>query len=300
MRHLILIAITSVVLILFLTGYYISSLFEKYSFLSTNNDLLDKNIIPPSKFLEKEKQRQRFPKFDAFYDDYIKKHNRTVAKLLEQTTKDNSTKLPKVIVVQPNMNAGLGNRLPVLICGFLYSMMITDRLFFIEGFYSFTEYFEKDFDHDWKSVANLYNSSSSKYLHNDNDNEFQLITRGNLSNEEINSYDILYVRTWDYVCAPVISNPNYKEWISSIIPDNKIFGTISQKLLKLQPDLNKQVATFIDNNFGEYNIGIHLKVRKNRFMTNFTTPTEHYCQTTKMLMTGIDKKNVTIFIAADD
>ncbi|CAG8510725.1 16283_t:CDS:1 [Dentiscutata heterogama] len=297
-----LIATISVVLILFLTGYYINSINEENSFLLANDNLSDKNTtstIPSSKFLEIEKQRQKFPKFDILYDDYIKKHNRTVAKLLNQTTKNSSTKLPKVIVVHVHMDAGLGNRLPGLICGFLYSM-ITDRLFFIDGFYNFLEIFEKDFEHDWESVANLYNNSSFKYLHNDGDNEFQLITRGNLNNEEINSYDILYVQSYDYVCAPIISNPNYKEWISSIIPDNKIYGSISQKLLRLKRNIIKKVADFVDNNFGEYNIGIHLRVHKNGYTHDFETPTEHYCYTAKMLITGMEKKNVTIFIAADD
>ncbi|CAG8801578.1 4699_t:CDS:2, partial [Racocetra persica] len=251
-----------------IAGYYMNSFIEEYSFLSANNDFSDKNttnIIPSSKFLEREKQRLTYTKFNAFYDDYAKKHNRRVAKLLNQTTKDNSTKLPKVIVVQPYMNAGLGNRLPVLACGFLYSM-ITDRLFFVEGFYNFTEYFEKDFDHDWKSVANLYKNSRFRYLHDDFEkNDFQLITRGNLSNEEINSYDILYVHTWDYV----------------------------------KTQYYQKVANFVDNNFGEYNIGIHLRMRKN-IRISAITPTEHFCHAAKMLMIGAVKKNVTIFVAADD
>ncbi|CAG8521924.1 13314_t:CDS:1 [Cetraspora pellucida] len=302
MKLQIAIVITLVMLIANLAGIYINVFINTDSVLSPNNDLSDKNttnITQSLIFSEKEKQRLRFPKFEALYDDYIKKHNRTVAKLLNHTTKDNSTKLPKVIVVQSLMYTGLGNRLPVLACGFLYSI-VTDRLFFIDGFYNFDEYFEKDFDHDWKSVANFYNNSRSRYLHDNNQNDFQIITRGNLSNEEITTYDILFVRTWDYVCAPLISNPNYKEWISSIIPNNKVYNAISQKLLRIKPNITEKVETFINNNFGEYNIGIHIRTKKNMMIGHIITPTENFCSAAKMLMIGTEKKNVTIFVATDN
>ncbi|CAG8836471.1 11673_t:CDS:1, partial [Racocetra persica] len=73
-------------------------------------------------------------------------------------------------------------------------------LFFIHGYEHFEDYFEKDFEHDWKKVATLYNKRSSKSLHNILYNDFSLITRGNLNSEDVNSYDILHVRTWDYAC----------------------------------------------------------------------------------------------------
>jgi hypothetical protein len=45
-------------------------------------------------------------------------------------------------------------------------------------------------------VAKLYKNSTAKYLHNGNgNNEFALITRGDLNSAEVNSSTILYVRT---------------------------------------------------------------------------------------------------------
>jgi hypothetical protein len=81
------------------------------------------------------------------YDDYVKKHNQVVAELLNPTSNHNSSSLPKVVVVKPSMRTGYGNRFPILTCGFLYSL-VTDRLFFIDGYQNFENYFEKDFNHD--------------------------------------------------------------------------------------------------------------------------------------------------------
>ncbi|CAG8812587.1 15760_t:CDS:1, partial [Racocetra persica] len=229
------------------------------------------------------------------------KHNEVVEKLLtlNQSVIPNSKKLPKVVVVKPAMKKGLGNRFPGIVCGFLYSI-ITNRLLFIDGYNHFEDYFEKDFEHNWEKVANLYNNRSFKSLHNVEENEFSLITRGNLSSEEVNSYDILHVHTWDYVCVPIMSNPYYKEWINEIIPEYKVFTIISQKLFRLKSDVNKQIDTFINNNFGEYNIGIHLRLKKNiRKTIGMIIPIENYCRVVEMLLIGIGKRNVTVFIAAD-
>ncbi|CAG8726132.1 19469_t:CDS:1, partial [Racocetra fulgida] len=243
----------------------------------------------------------KFSKFNELYDNYIKKHNKTVENLLKLSPKSitNSTKLPKVVVVRPHLKTGLGNRFPGIVCGFLYAM-ITDRLFFIHGYEQFEDYFEKDFEHDWKKVATLYKRRSSKSLHNILYNDFSLITRGNLNSEEVNSYDILNVHTWDYACAPIMSNPNHKEWINEIIPDYKVFTVISQKLLRLKSDIQNQVENFMTNHFGEYNIGIHLRVRKSTRKTKgWIIPIDHYCRVVETLLIGI-KKKVSIFIAADE
>ncbi|CAG8856025.1 36942_t:CDS:1, partial [Gigaspora margarita] len=186
-------------------------------------------------------------KFDKVYNEYVKKHNRTITKLLDPS--NNSSELPKVVVVRPDMHAGFGNRLPGIICGFLYSL-ISDRLFFIDGYSNFEKYFEKDFDHNWDTVSYLYKESSAKDLHiRDEVNDFTLVARGNFSSEEINSYDILRVYTIDYICAPLSSNPYYKEWFNKIIPDYRIFTTVSLTLLKLKSQVEDHA-----NKFRDYNI----------------------------------------------
>ncbi|CAG8541345.1 15789_t:CDS:1 [Dentiscutata erythropus] len=286
----------TIILFLCLGVYYINK-FHRENSIPIKNRFTS---VISSIDLEKE-QNQKFFKFNALYNNYIKKHDEAVKKLLKlkQSTVSNSTNLPKVVVVKPDMKTGIGNRFPGIVCGFLYSI-ITDRLLFIDGYKDFTDYFEKDFEHNWEKVANLYQNRSVKSLHSIKKNEFPLIARGNLSSEEVNSYDILRIHTWDYVCVPIMSNPNYKEWIKEIIPDYKIFTVISQKLLRLKFDINKQVENFITNNFGEYNIGIHLRVRKKTKKTNkMIIPIKHYSQVVEMLLMGIDKKNVTVFIAAD-
>ncbi|KAF0429383.1 galactoside 2-alpha-L-fucosyltransferase-like isoform X1 [Gigaspora margarita] len=297
--HLILFAIIFLCLILFFMELYIDK------FLEVTFPVEKKNITSIMTSVEdfEKEQKQKFSKFNALYDNYIKKHNNALENLmkLEQSSISISERLPKVVVVKPDMKTGFGNKFPGIVCGFLYSI-ITDRLFFIEGYENFEDHFEKDFEHNWKKVAHLYNKSSIKRLHNIRENEFSLITRGNLNSEEVNSYDILNVTTWDYACVPIMSNPNHKKQISEIIPDYKIFTVISQKLLRLKSDINKRVKTFINNNFGEYNIGIHLRMKKLSKITRtkgMIIPIKHYCQVVEMLLIGIEKKNVTIFIAAD-
>ncbi|KAF0552366.1 hypothetical protein F8M41_021906 [Gigaspora margarita] len=187
---------------------------------------------------------------------------------------NNSSELPKVVVVKPDMPSGFGNRMPGIICGFLYSL-ISDRLFFMDGNHNFDNYFEKDFDHNWDTVSYLYKESTAKDLHiQEKINNFTLVTRGNFSSEEINSYDILRVHTLDYICARLSSNPYYKKWFNKIIPDYRIFTTISLRLLRLHPDLKSQVEDYAKNNFNNYNIGIHL--RENKFKTPWMIPIEHY------------------------
>ncbi|CAG8789414.1 11661_t:CDS:2, partial [Racocetra fulgida] len=229
--------------------------------------------------------------FDLIYDKYVKKHNRIVSKLL---AKPNSSKLPKVVVVKPDLTQGFGNRIPSMVCAFIYSL-ISDRLLFIDGYDNFSSYYEKDFEHDWKFVADLYKNSTSRHLHQDNSyNDFPLVARGNLSNDKT---DILYVYTWDYVCAPIISNPHYKEWFNKVIPDYKVFTVISLKLLRLHPNISKQVETFADNKFNDYNIGIHLRQKKKA--DGFITAVDHYIEVVKMLMLEVKNKNITVFVAAD-
>ncbi|CAG8776488.1 15206_t:CDS:1, partial [Cetraspora pellucida] len=142
----------------------------------------------------------RHLEFDKVFNKYVEKHNKIIAKLLKPSNESNLLELPKVIVAKPDMNTGYGNRLVGVVCGFLYSL-ITDRLFFIDGYSNFENYYEKDFEHDWKIIEHLYQDSSSRYLHDTNDyNDFPLVARGNLSDEKT---DILYVHTWDYACAPI-------------------------------------------------------------------------------------------------
>ncbi|CAG8735430.1 18000_t:CDS:1, partial [Racocetra fulgida] len=220
------------------------------------------------------------------------------SKLLGPSAKHTLSELPKVVVVRLDMNTGHGNRLPGIVCGFLYSL-ITDRLFFIDGYDNFESYYEKDFEHDWKIVTNLYKNSTSRYIHSLNSyNDFSLVTRGNLSNDELNSYDILYVRTWDYACAPITSNPYYKNWFNKVIPDYRVFTAISLKLLRLHLNISKQVETFVDNNFNDYNIGIHLRQKESP--DDMIIPVEHYSQVVKMLMLGIKNMNISIFVVADN
>ncbi|CAG8607002.1 6862_t:CDS:1 [Scutellospora calospora] len=240
----------------------------------------------------------KYLEFEALYNAYIRKHNNIVAKLLDPFVQYNLSELPKVVVVQPDMKTGYGNRLPGIVCGFLYSLL-SDRLFFIDGYKNFETYYEKDFNHDWQIVANLYENSTYRYIHNTNSyNDFRLVTRGNFNNEEINLQKILYIHTWDYICAPITSNPHYKEWFDKIIPDYRVFKTISLKLLRVHPNIRKQIDTFADKNFNEYNIGIHLREIKS--LANSIQPIEHYSQAVKMLLLGRKKTNISIFVAADN
>ncbi|KAF0462064.1 Xyloglucan fucosyltransferase/Nodulation protein Z NodZ [Gigaspora margarita] len=235
----------------------------------------------------------KYSEFDIVYNEYVKKHNRIIAELLNPS---NLSELPKVVVVIPDMKTGYGNRLPGIVCGFLYSL-ITDRLFFIWGYNNFEDYYEKDFNHNWNIVINLYKNTTYRYMHYLNQyNDFSLVARENLSNEDISSHDILYVYTWDYACAPITSNPYYKKWFDKIIPDYKVFTTISLKLLRLHPNINKQVETFAEKNFSNYAIGIHLREKK--LLDDMIIPVEHYSEVVKMLTIGMKNVNISIFVAA--
>ncbi|CAG8553209.1 34133_t:CDS:2, partial [Racocetra persica] len=109
--------------------------------------------------------------------------------------------------------------------------------------------------------------------------------------------DILYIYTWDYVCAPITSNPHYKNWFDKIIPDYRVFTAISLKLIRLHPNISKQVEAFADNNFNDYNIGVHLREKKTIY--DLVTPIDHFSLVVKMLILGIKNMNITIFVAAD-
>ncbi|CAG8730384.1 18818_t:CDS:1, partial [Racocetra fulgida] len=242
----------------------------------------------------KKYEEAKFLEFDLVYNNYVKKHNRAVSELLKSSANSNLSELPKVIVAQPDLTKGYGNRIPAMVCGFIYALM-SDRLFFIDKYDNFSSYYEKDFEYDWKIVANIYKNSTSRYLHYANNyNDFQLVARGNFSNEKT---DILYIYTWDYVCPPIISNPHYKNWFDKIIPDYKVFTAISLKLISLHPNISKQVDTFADNNCNDYNIGVHLREKKT--ISNLKTPIDHFSLVVKMLVLGIKNKNITIFVAAD-
>ncbi|CAG8679937.1 2461_t:CDS:1, partial [Cetraspora pellucida] len=236
--------------------------------------------------------------FELVYKEYVKKHNRIVSELLGPSVRHTFSELPKAVVVRADMNTGHWNRLPGIVCGFLYSL-VTDRLFFIDGYDNFENYYEKDFDHDWKIVTNLYKDSTFRYIHSTNlYNDFSLVTRGSLNSDELISYDILYVRTWDYACAPITSNPYYKKWFNKTIPDYRVFTAISLKLLRLQLNISKQVETFADNNFNNYNIGIHLREKESPY--DMIIPVEHYSQVVKMLMLEKKNMNISIFVAANN
>ncbi|CAG8632871.1 21037_t:CDS:2, partial [Cetraspora pellucida] len=156
----------------------------------------------------------------------------------------------------------------------------------------------KDFDHDWKIVKDLYKNSTFKYIHDKEAyNDFKLVTRGNFSNKEVTKYDILGISTLDYPCAPIMANPNYRKWFKKKIPDYGIFTAISLKLLRVHPDIRNHVENFASNNFGDYNIGIHIREKKPP--AGMILPVEHYYHTVKMLMLGIEKKDISIFVAAD-
>ncbi|KAF0554317.1 glycosyltransferase family 37 protein [Gigaspora margarita] len=296
LRRLIILMLISVVITFTLTfltknSNYVNNI-RKKSISSTIRTIESNNNIENDTLID-EIENYEYKKFALIYSNYIKKHNHAIEQLLNPVNR--FANLPKVVVVKPDMKTGHGNRFPGIVCGFLYSI-ISDRLFFIEGYEDFGNYFVKDFDHDWNIVAGRYEGSTFKYLHDIMKNDFPLITKRNLNDEEVKSYDILYVHTWDYACAPVMSNPHYKKWINEVIPDYKVFTAISLKLLRLRPNINKQVKTFIKNNFNEYNIGVYLRSRRSVY--DMVTPIEHYCQAVKALLLRIKEKKVSIFIIA--
>ncbi|CAG8581285.1 14875_t:CDS:1 [Dentiscutata erythropus] len=255
--------------------------------------MIDQNNNIENDDLIDEIEDYEYKEFAVIYSNYIKKHNQAIEKLKSANI---FTSLPKVVVVKPDMLTGHGNRLPGIVCGFLYSI-ISDRLFFIEGYEDFEYYFEKDFEHDWNTVASLYKNSNFKYLHDIAKNDFSLITKRNLNDEKVNSFDILYVHTWDYACAPVMSNPHYKKWFNEVIPDYKVFTAISLKLLRLRSNIDRQIKTFIKNNFNKYNIGVYLRSRRSVY--DMITPVEHYSQAVKALLLRIKEKEASIFIISD-
>ncbi|CAG8821481.1 436_t:CDS:1, partial [Cetraspora pellucida] len=242
----------------------------------------------------KKYEKVKYLEFDLVYNNYVKKHDRIVSELLGSSDKSTLSELPKVVVVQPDLTKGYGNRIPSMVCGFIYALM-SDRLFFIDGYDNFTDYYVKDFEHDWKIVSKMYENSTNRYLHDANDyNDFPLVARGNFSNEKT---DILYVYAWDYVCAPITSNPHYKNWFDKIIPDYRVFTAFSLKLIRLHPNISKQVETFANNNFNNYNIGIHLREKKT--IDDLITPIDHFSLVAKMLILGMKNTDITIFVTAD-
>ncbi|CAG8495703.1 19033_t:CDS:1 [Cetraspora pellucida] len=268
---------------------------EAYHFINlkdTENTTITKNDTVNA---VKEHTTIRHLEFDKVFNKYVEKHNKIIDKLLKPSNESNLLELPKVIVAQPDMNTGYGNRLVGVVCGFLYSL-ITDRLFFIDGYSNFENYYEKDFEHDWKIIEYLYQNSSSRYLHDNNDyNDFPLVARGNLSDEKT---DILYVHTWDYSCAPIMSNPHYKNWFDKIIPDYNVFSAVSLKLLRLHPQISQKVETFANNNFNDHIIGIHYREKKSPH--DMVIPIEHYVNVVRMLLVEAQNTNVTLFVAADN
>ncbi|CAG8712323.1 9825_t:CDS:1, partial [Racocetra fulgida] len=136
---------------------------KQYAEISKNDTV--KNYTEEVKYLE----------FDIIFDEYVKKHNKIVDELLKPSNESNLLELPKVIVAKPDMVTGYGNRLVGVVCGFIYSLL-TDRLFFIDGYNNFENYYEKDFEHDWKVVEHLYQDSTYRYLHDINSyNDFPLV-----------------------------------------------------------------------------------------------------------------------------
>src|SRR3954452_11447670 len=79
--------------------------------------------------------------------------------------------------------------------------------------------------------------------------------------------------------------------------DYRVFATISPKLLRLRSNISEQVETFVNNNFSDYNIGVHLRTKKQ--VGDLITPIEHFCQAVRMLMLGKGEKKLSIFLAAD-
>jgi len=131
--------------------FYITLVFSTFSggvLLSVyNNKQPISEINPEAATNDWGKEHPAKTNFETLYDDYVKKHNQVVTELLNSTSRHASSSLPKVVVVKPDMKTGYGNRFPILTCGFLYSL-VTDRLFFIDGYQNFEDYFEKDFNHD--------------------------------------------------------------------------------------------------------------------------------------------------------
>ena len=131
--------------------FYITLVFSTFSggilFSVYNNKQPISEINPEAATSNWGKEHPDKTNFETLYDDYVKKHEQVVTELLNSTSNHNSSSLPKVVVVKPSMKNGYGNRFPILTCGFLYSL-VTDRLFFIDGYQNFEDYFEKDFNHD--------------------------------------------------------------------------------------------------------------------------------------------------------
>jgi hypothetical protein len=82
-----------------------------------------------------------------------------------------------------------------------------------------------------------------------------------------------------------------------MIPDYKVFATISSKLLRLRENIDEQVKNFVSGNFSDYNIGVHMRTKKST--KKMVIPAEHYCQAVRMILLGKKENSVSIFVAAD-
>src|SRR5579863_9246231 len=75
-----------------------------FSVYNTNPSILEINPQATADTLRETQPSKT--NFEVSYNAYVEKHNRIVAELLNSTSEHNSTSLPGVVVVKPDMKTG--------------------------------------------------------------------------------------------------------------------------------------------------------------------------------------------------
>jgi hypothetical protein len=199
---------------------------------------------------------ERHRKFDIMYDEYIKKHERTL--LLEKEGVKG-----KYVYCAPHPAGGFGNRLPPYVTAFLIALL-TDRVLLVNWESKerpFTELVEPGFEilmPSWLDFSKRERYTT--YFRGSSGTDLALTA--NLTTA-LAKFDVLQVESNDYPLVLFYANPHYQEWLYATFGMNA-YSIISRRLFRPHPNVQAIVDDFREKNFGKHNIGIQIRTERNR------------------------------------
>jgi hypothetical protein len=235
--------------------------------------------------------------FDLEFKRYVRRHEQAL-KDYNELKEYNGLKAykglkyynesPKIILVKVQ-DVGHGNRLQSIVCGFIYALVSTEHIFMLD--YKYSGYHDFPFNVNFDD-ANIIRNQSTTILNHYGMNDWYVTLH---SNFELNA--ILTIETFDYPCAALYANKNYKEKLQRMFPDGNMFHKVAKRLFKWKPRIENLVDKHLKM-LRSYDFILGVQIRTLKGQGNLNLPTiDDYCSISNSVLAG--RSNPVVFLAGD-
>lgn len=228
---------------------------------------------------------------------------RTYAAFLNETLTSRDFKDKEFVIVNINNRAGIGNRMPLMVSGFLWAML-TNRVF-LTTYDHYYEYFSPpglvniEYAMYREDIVNQVLEEAEHPWWECNHSLFDSLLLDDLA-VAWKSKKIIRFSCLDYPMLPLYANVLYKEKLLEMFPGYSAFYRLSSKLFRLNDKWQSLTAAYYEEKLASFDkiIGIHVRTKKSVFGRK-PVSTEAFSSLARSIKITSGLENVAAFVATD-